>query len=416
MKPARCLMRNAMRASVLLILVVGASLLAAGCWDVAEVDHRGFISTLGVDLDKGGKFIVTAVIPIPRAIAGGGMGGGGGPSGPSMQIISASGDTLADALGRLGEKTDRLTDLGHLRHVIIGEHLAKSGLDHRVDVLFRHPAMDGTAAVMVCEGEARKIIGVNPPSETFPVVYLERYFYKDGLDTPIFLRVELWKTYVLLNTSSRQLFLPKLKATRAKPPKEGAGGQGGQGGGRAQGGTTEEDQDKIEITGFGLFRDKRLVGWIEGKEAAAFSWLMGDRKGANVVVEVPSAGKRKATLQVLDIRTMRVVRKEGDRFAITIMVRGAMNLLEGQDIHLLPGDDRIHREIVEECQKVIRSQVEKLIHKLQVELRTDALSLGENVRRQFPGEWDPDSWKEEFPRVRIETRVTVTVSQLGVIH
>ncbi|HHV61795.1 MAG TPA: Ger(x)C family spore germination protein [Firmicutes bacterium] len=414
--------RPGVRLLVLCSLVFLLLVTLSGCWDVAEIDHRAFITSVGVDMAGDDKVEVIARSPIPRSVAGGGTMGGGGGGGPTFVLYSAKGSTVAQAMGALGEVTDKSIDLGHLREIIIGEELARRGVGQILDDIFRTSLADATAIILVSKGKARDLMGISPPVEVFPVAYVERYLHKDGLDVATSARVEVWNAYSMAWTPSRELFLPRIIGFRGKPPKGGQGGGGGDGGGQGGAKTPQspKSQDRLVISGFGIFRDNKLVGWLERNDATAFVWTMGLGKGGYVVVDISDkVPGKKATIMMTYVRVAKRVRKEGDNYRISLAFKVTGNLQGTEGTHLVVKGRRgheIHKLIKERTEKKIELMVKSMIHKLQRDLKTDAVSFGELVRRAYPREWSAKAWDDIFPGVKVDVKVSASITELNVLH
>ncbi|MEW6182399.1 MAG: hypothetical protein AB1500_04375 [Bacillota bacterium] len=63
-----------MQRVVALFLAVVLSALAAGCWDVVEIEDQAYVTGMSVDIASGNKIKLTAQVVNPRVIGGGARG------------------------------------------------------------------------------------------------------------------------------------------------------------------------------------------------------------------------------------------------------------------------------------------------------------------------------------------------------
>ncbi|MDD3074550.1 MAG: Ger(x)C family spore germination protein, partial [Eubacteriales bacterium] len=141
--------------TVAVLLLIIMLLPLSGCWDSVELDQLALVLLIGIDTDPmGDGFEVTVHV---LNVAAGGTGGGGGSKNISQTLtLSARGQTLSDATRNLRGRVQGRFSFHHVRVVLIGEDLARKGIQPVLDFLFRAPEIRLTSYLLVCQGTARE--------------------------------------------------------------------------------------------------------------------------------------------------------------------------------------------------------------------------------------------------------------------
>lgn len=122
------------------------ALLLAGCWDRVELEDQAYIVQLGLDRGQPGQLLVTAQIALVQS-AGPGILGPVKPPEPSgaagCHAMATVAGTVTQALYLLNAGMSRRLDFRHLRNVVIGEGLAREGVEPVIMELSRNPLSRG---------------------------------------------------------------------------------------------------------------------------------------------------------------------------------------------------------------------------------------------------------------------------------
>jgi Ger(x)C family germination protein len=149
--------------SVLIYLII-----LPGCWDLEEIDHRAFVTALGIDKGPKGSVILTIQLPLPKQMLPPGSNGGG-KDGKSFHTVSAASGTVFKAFGVLQSKTSRHLVIQQNRLVIIGEATARLGVKPLLDWMMRDPQLPPQALIFIARHQpAQKILEVTPAILNMP--------------------------------------------------------------------------------------------------------------------------------------------------------------------------------------------------------------------------------------------------------
>ncbi|MGN7296317.1 Ger(x)C family spore germination protein [Ferdinandcohnia sp. SAFN-114] len=122
-------------------IILLSLLLLSSCWDSEELQDLSIITAAAIDLVEDDKIQISVQIFIPRAITTGQTGED--PSAGSTFIREGTGDSLAEAVSKLQSNVPRVLFWGQCKIFIMGNELAKKGIQKEVDYLLRHPAPRG---------------------------------------------------------------------------------------------------------------------------------------------------------------------------------------------------------------------------------------------------------------------------------
>ena len=152
-----------------------------GCWDMTEIDRRLFVGSVGIDTsDEINKYTFHFSLPIAREIIGG-EGGGGGGGGKAVATVSTVGNSIVDGARNLALRLNRDLFFEHMRVIVIGEDVARGDLKKVINPLIRLTEFNRRSRIAICEGEARKVMEVNPWTEKLKAEYLETVLASTGL-------------------------------------------------------------------------------------------------------------------------------------------------------------------------------------------------------------------------------------------
>src|SRR5690606_35624618 len=115
---------------------------------------------------------VSALIPLPGSL-GGGTGGGGSTGGQKPYYIdSDTGRTVREANNKLQRRMTRYIFYAHRRVMLMSDTAAAQGLNLLFDSISRIPENRMSSYLLVSEGKAADVLGVQPKMERFSAEFM----------------------------------------------------------------------------------------------------------------------------------------------------------------------------------------------------------------------------------------------------
>lgn len=374
------------------------SSLIAGCWDKKELNQLAFVRAMGVDKSEAG-IELTVQVAKPSALApqtGGGAGGGGGGGGGTQQAfwtVSAPGSTPPEALSNLLTKSGRRFFLGHCSVIVIGEELARAGVGPFVDYMARDREIRETAWVLVSKGRAKETLNVSSDLERVPANTIEDML-RIGRVSSASVSVNLLKFVSTMDT-------PKLSSVVAgiEIVKETTG---------------EKEKKALKLSGTAVFREDRLVGWMNEEETRGFLWITGSATKATLTVKCPH--QRQTSIEVTRSNAEIEPLFEADLPTIIVRIREEGDLIEMNCKEEDPADPQTLRALEEAQAARITEEAAASVRRAK-DLGADIFGFGEAFHRRFPGDWKALSqeWDSLFRDLEVRFDVIARIRRSGVI-
>lgn len=472
-----------------LLAFLAPTLFAAGCWGRRELEDIAFIALLGLDAvrDEEGRPLpaaeagieMTAGVALPRLIAqvagagrGGGTEGGGGGQMP-MVILGVVAPNMTAGANALDESPDRVLSVTHLQALLVGEDLARQGLEDVLDQVLRYRNFRHTIPIAITEGRARDFIeSFSTSVESAPWTYVRKLVVLTA-DGRVSASLHVHDLLVSHASKSSDAALVLLRTHKEMMPsqQQGAAGRRGAGAGGQQGGWAGQQRSSAVIVGTAAFRDARMVGKLDVMESIHMLMLRGDLKRALVSYPIRPGGgvisdsSRVVTAQAQDagaegegtssgvggeagagvgerpprpgsgMESQVGIEWEGAKIKKKVEVEGADGCggsaapkvrivvearVQGSITEVPKWVDVGTKEGIRELERVVaedvRSRMEMVIAKAQTELEgADLFAFGDAVRRKFKtwGEWEAFDWPERFREAVVEVNVEVKLARPG---
>lgn len=419
------------RLCLLLVLLV---VVGGGCWDYREINELALVTTLGLDrAERSNETRAHALIAIP----GGGGGGGGSSSGPPALMESSRGVSLGQAMGRFGTFSGLRPTFSHVRVLLFGENLARSGLRPVLDVLTRWFEFRRTMLIMVARPTAERCLNIESPLTKDPTNFLVAEASLNAL-TAEASPLRLQDLLDMVQSSRRSLLIPLIEPVQGPHPH--AGGQGGGGGGGSSGGgggssgggggstggggggggaapTTGPAGGAVpavRMVGLAVFHGDRMIGTLDSAETIDWQLLTGRLKRSYATFRDPLKPKDHLTLQWAGVER-RVTAKRGARPSLRVALNITAETVEvesGVDYSTIRARDRLEVQL----EKVVRRNLDRLVHRAQHEFKEDIFGFGDYFVGKFLywRDWENYRWLEkQFPRADIQIVVHVTIQRPG---
>lgn len=380
-----------------LLLIILPLVLLGGCWSRREISDLAIILGAGVDRTPDNKIRITLQLARPSAFGGSAeAGGGSAPKQNIVWVVSAEGSTILDAERELALKVSRRIYWGHNIILVYGEEIAREGVRNVSNFFIRNPQPRETTWVLITRGEASKILESHSELE------------KTSAQSLGFLARHRAGFVIMLKDF--QMALASRGTNPAAPRVEL------QAAGVTEGPGMEEHQEhkELAITGTGVFKDDRLVGWLDNSETRGLLWLRGEIERG--VITIPSPGQPDKLLSLNIIRSNTRVDPSYDGETISFNVKMTLegDLLEQQSTEDLTKPEKIEAIERAAAMEVLRKSTAAL-EKAQGEYGTDVFNFGEAFHRKYKKEWKElkDRWNDEFVKAQVHLAVEANVRRTG---
>lgn len=398
------------RRTFFLILALLIPVLCGGCWSRREIDKLGFIGSIAVDRAEDPKLLeVTAQFILPQALSPTG-GAGGGVSGTKVWLMSARGPSVFETLFKINQVSPNFLFFGHTSSIIIGEKAAKKGVKEILDSFDRMPQFRRNVWIMVTPGKAKSILQARPKLQDVPSITIENLFSHQSI-TSVSYPSNLNSFFINLSSRSTSPIASRVTTL----PNEGAAGTPGQVSG-------ESDRREVKLEGAGVFKQDKLIGWLDGRETRGVLWVQGKMKRGTITFPNKQGNHKLLTLEVLTSqRKIHTFMNDGKLFVREKIIFDCNLVEQTSNADILSDELFDAKQNVKGFEASISEEVKREINdavKKAKRYRTDIFGIGERFYIEHPQEFKEvqKNWPEIFAKADIQVDLEVKIRRVGLIN
>ncbi|WLD91698.1 Ger(x)C family spore germination protein [Alkalihalobacillus sp. AL-G] len=385
---------------VFVILILLLSLLS-GCWNRRELNELAIVVAMGIDKSED-QYVVTTQVVNTGQVA---TKQGGGQKSP-VTTYQEKGNTVFEAIRRMTTVTARKLYFPHLRILAIGEELAEEGIGGALDFLSRdHELRTDFFIVIAKDTKAENVLKVMTGLEDIPA---NKLF--SSLETS----EKAWAPSMSITLDE---LISEIVSEGIHPNLTGLQLTGVVQEGEKNDNVQEIEPDvQLKYSGMAVFKDDKLIDWLNEKESKAVNYVLGNVKSTIGEVSCPE-GKGKVAIEVIrteaDLKTK--VDKGSPKGTVQIQVEGNVGEVQCKKLDLTK--TKTINDLEKKSEKRVKEIVESTITASQEEFKVDIFGFGEAIHRSNPDYWKKvrKEWDEKFTDMPVEVKVDVQILRVGTI-
>lgn len=376
---------------VLYVIFLVGTLMISGCWDSKEVEDLAVTTLIAWDrVTVNGEDlwqISTRIMDLT------GITGSEGKGNATTQeiLVKGTGATVQDAFTELEKRLPAKTFYQHNVASIVGERVAREELTYMLNSTLWFQQSRIRVDIFVCQGEAFKILQTKPELSSTLSKEVRKISDKTTEKTGSSLKVTVLEFSKEMIRKDRDSVLPVIKIYKKKEGEETA-------------------ESSIEIGGFGVIRDSKLVGWLNGDEALGYILSVGNPRKPEIPLDVKY---KDIQLSYYMNNTKGKISSElvngKPKFSIRIKTEGAVH--EASVPMLNPEEQpAIEKAIEERLLEVVWQAVNKAR-----EYDADIFGFNENLHRYHLRNWEKiePNWRKRFQEAEIEVEAEAKITGFG---
>lgn len=381
---------------VVLSLLLIASLLVTGCWNRRELNDIVLVTSIGLDKGKhDDEYKATFQVINSGEVAGGGGGGGESPGGKSTPFItySGTGKTLFEAIRKTSTKVPRQMFFAHVATIVVGESLAKEGIQELFDFFERSQETRITSDVFISRGtSAEHVVSTLTSLEKIPAQSLAGKMKVTEKIWSENIRMNVFDVIDELSGEGNGLVISGVKVvgeSKVGDPKDA---------------TRSYNQTNLQVTGLALIKDGKLIRWLDSDESRGVSWIRNKMKSTVIQLDCNDRKKGIAVDVFQSITRMKVTLVNGKPH-VSITIREEGNIQEAQcgiDLSDLKVVRKLESQLGDETKRMVLAALEA-----GKDAQTDIFGFGVALDIEEPRVWH--KIKKEWPQLLTNCPVDVQV-------
>lgn len=312
-------------------------------------------------------------------------------------VVSEQGKTVMEAYRNIQGKLPREIFFSHNRVIVIGEKLARKGVMPILDFFERNRQSQLNSYILVTGKEAAEVLEFKPKLEKLASEIMKEEM-KIGTGTS----VRLGRFLTMLMDEGEEPYAPQITIVPSKRDES----------------DSKKAQSLMTGKGTAVFREDRLIGWLNEKETRGLMWVLNEMREGVITVNIPEeSGGGYVSAEIGTVRSkMTPVMRNGD-IRMKLDLSASLNVSENASDLVLgdPNNIGLLRTLFAD---VIRQRVEMMCGKVQKKLRSDILGFGQAVYRRYPDAWRTlyaHNWNSRFPDIEVDISASVKVLQTGLV-
>ncbi|MGE6600201.1 Ger(x)C family spore germination protein [Lysinibacillus fusiformis] len=381
--------------TIKLIFLIFISIMLTGCWSKRELNELAIVIAAGIDkTDEGYEVSVQIINPSEIASKN--------TSGQSPVITyHATGDSVFEAIRKLSTLTPRKAYFAHLNILVIGDNLAKHGINQTIDLFARDPETRNDFSVIVSSSSpAKEILNVLTPLEKIPGNKIRNSLGASEKAWGTTLSVDI--DQILLGSEWSSYILPTIEIIGEKDVG-------------AEIGNIEKISTPtiLKYSGLAIFKQDKLNGILSEKESKSFNYIDNNVKSTLEIISCPNDTGR-LTTEIRSSKAKVTGEFKNGKPKINVRLDISQNVGEVKcNIDLT--DNKTIDYINTNTEESVKEQIEETLETIQQYYHTDIFKFGDVLHREDPKEWRKikKNWSKFFSELPVKVEVHVTTQSLG---
>lgn len=378
---------------IILILFIITITLTSGCSNYRELNNLAIITGVAIDKSDEKYELSFLIANSPKAQTSSKEGES------TTTVFSGKGDTLIEAANLIDNKSPKQLYYGHINVVAISEEVAEEGFLKIADWLLRNPeTRKQFYLIQAKDTEAKNILKIVEPLESFPsqsiASLIESNITAQSISSSI-------KYSPFIEKILDKGFDPMLPSISIE--------------GKVKKGSTEKNTEKTEpetylkLDDTAIFREDKLVGYINKKESQAVNLLTDNateiryefKYNGNNLVFISNKVNNKTTVKNFNTINVKV---QGNGFLGEI--DGKVSLQKPSTVEKLE----------KALNKSVKKELEKTLEKIRTEYKSDIFGYGNKIYVKYPKKWDQieNQWNDKYlQQLNVNIDVDLTIESAG---
>lgn len=372
-----------MKRKLFWILPLCMAVLLCGCSGSAPLSKRIIVQNAGVDKVDGQYLLSLNAFVAEDA-------GEENPDITSTQFFSHAGDTIVDAIANLGLVTGRIPFFSHNEVVVIGEDTAKESIAGPMGFFMEFFECRAGTNVFIARGSAEEVIACKSGDTAVPAKNFQELSQTGAVSGKV-INKTVYDVGAAIGNPAMDLCLPCVSAEEYE--EDG------------------EIKKRISAGGTALFRDDRLVGYLDEIETKGYLILSGDVQRLSMDTAVDGYGT--ITVDFRSIKTGVHITFQGEQPLIRVTVEAEGEPVEKLNLNGKTLDNTFYERLREEAERMLEQAMRSALQKTTA-LRTDPYGFGTIVWREYPDFWESHSgeWRDLLAQAEFDFSIRSNIRQI----
>lgn len=384
-----CKKTKRVESTLIFVLLILLPLLLTGCWNNRDLNETNIVAGLGLDRTEEGKILLTVQVVEPAAIqsTSSGKGKGGGAQPKPVFVESYEGDTVFEALRGMLSKVDNKLFASTAQVLILGERLSQEGINEALDFFQRDHEVEYKMDVLVAKGVTPKeILEMEIDMDSIPAVYVKGTI-ENTVSRGTVKRTLLIDLVKDICCSGRQLAIGQI---------------------------TKAGEKEVGTEGTAVFRDAKLVGWLDSYETRGYLFAIG--KVESTIINIPADNGKIAMEIIRSKGKVNVEFENGEPTRLTVKVGLEANVGEYEGKGKMDSSDSLQK-LEELLDEEVKKEIKAALDRTQKDYSSDIFGFGTQVHKYHPQYWKEakEQWNNTFSKLPADIKVDAKIRRTGVI-
>ncbi|MDD3270376.1 MAG: Ger(x)C family spore germination protein [Syntrophomonadaceae bacterium] len=359
----------------LLLVLLTTTLLLAGC-ETIEINKASIPLGFGTDY-KDKRIIFTSQLANPRSPeAGAGQG-------PQFVVVSADGDTVAEAARKITLSNSQTPLWGHASLLLFSENFARNDMALFMDFVARNRFVRKNIPVVITHNATpEEVFNVKPLVSSYTATVIRDLLQTQESQIGIYTSLTLLELIDKFTVPGVEPVVPMITIDNSGQP------------------------EKLKLEGMAVFKGRKMVGSLNENESRGYRFMRPKMiQGGLFIIPSPLDEKSKVTLELSRSQAKITPVIQGSDLKMKIEIKAEGNFYEQGGSGNLFTMDMI-KKLEQSGSREIEKQISLCINKAQ-SLDSDILGWGRIVHSSNPKIWNEmaSEWEQIFPNVEPEITV-----------
>lgn len=394
------------RKRTFLSLITIVSLLLGGCWDSNELNSLSFVSATAIDRDEDrNQWVISFQVVIPQAIAtqtGGGVGGSQSP----VTIFSTRGRTIREAMQNASLETSRTLFFGHNSVLIMNEGVARTeGVKQILDFFLRPIESRETMSVLLTRGKASDLLEVFIPLEKINGNAIQRVIEQSHDNLSQVQNINLIDFATMVANPTADAKVPEVRISGNKQAQSSLDAL-----------KSTRSEAVIKLGDLGVFRQDKLIGWLNRRESRGVAWLSNNVKRMIIVFPCDERNPEQlSSYRVIRSSTELDPKVKADGIVMDVRIKTDGVLDETSCPMKLkdPGAIKVLERAIED---EIKEEIQAAWSKMR-EMNVDVAGIRNTIHRKQPLAWRKLSQsKQPLEQIDIHLHINSSIENTNMLY